>query len=119
MNLYPNGSMVTTESNTYYIRNNRRYRVYSRRALASWALPEAFASDEDLSEVPLSRSPVGFRDGTLILNVADGRLYLISGNKRRHVRSPDVLERLNRSFDEHILVSQRETEIHEEGDPLD
>lgn len=115
---YPDGLFVDTESDTYYIRGGKRYRVYSKRALSSWSAKPVRGSDKSLSRIPRAKAPLGFRDGTLIHNYADGRLYLISGNKRRHITSPDVLGKFGWKHRDALLVSQQEADLHEEGEVL-
>jgi len=61
---------------------------------------------------------LGFRDGTLIKNIADGKMYLISQNKRRHIVSPDVFDKYGLDRSKLIEVSSKEAEMHELGDSL-
>lgn len=115
---YPDGLFVDADEHTYYIRGGKRYRLYSKRCLESWSASVILGSEESLVNVPKARHPLGFRDGTLIHNYADGRLYLVSGNKRRHITSPDVLGRYGWKTGDAIIVSQQETDLHEEGEAL-
>ena len=115
---YPDGVMVETECETYYIRGGKRYRLYSPRALSSWSIEPVRGSESSVAHIPKAKAPLGFRDGTLIHNYADGRLYIISGNKRRHITSPDALKRFGWTAGDAIIVSQKETELHAEGDVL-
>lgn len=61
---------------------------------------------------------LGFRDGSLINNVADGKLYLISNNKRRHITNPDVLNLLGINRGDAVDVSEFEINLQEIGEPL-
>lgn len=58
---------------------------------------------------------LGFRDGTLINNVSDGKLYIIAGNKKRQVVNPDWLDLLEHDFSTELLVSSEEANLHEDG----
>lgn len=116
---YPDGLMVNTEENDYYIAGGKRFRVYSPRALDSWGLEPVLGSEESVKNIPLAKQPLGFRDGTLIHNIADGSIYLISSNKRRHITSPDVLKRYGWRRGDAITVSLKETDLHIKGDDLD
>jgi len=58
---------------------------------------------------------LGFRDGTLIKDISDGKIYLISDSKRRHIIDPAVLNWLDTEM---IRAGQKEVLIHEEGEPL-
>jgi hypothetical protein len=115
---YPDGVMVQTESSYYYIRGGKKFKAYSVRAFRSWGITPIKGSESSLSSIPLAKSPLGFRDGTLIHNVADGRMYLISGNARRHIVSPDVFDRFGWKRRGAIKVSDAETQLHPEGDNL-
>jgi hypothetical protein len=61
---------------------------------------------------------LGFRDGALIKNIADGKMYLISQNKRRHIVSPDSFTRYGLDRSRVIEVSDIETNMHELGENL-
>lgn len=61
---------------------------------------------------------LGFRDGSLIHNVADGKIYLISNNKRRHITSPDTLDLLGVNRESAVDVSEFEVNLQELGEPL-
>jgi len=115
---YPDGVFVETESDVWYIRGGKRYRLYSPRVTASWRAEPIRGSEQSVSGIPRAKSPLGFRDGTLIHNYADGRLYLISGNRRRLIASPDVLDRFGWRATDAVLVSLQETELHDEGEVL-
>jgi hypothetical protein len=58
---------------------------------------------------------VGFRDGTLIQNIVDGKIYLVSDSRKRLVTDPDILDSLGLEI---LLVSEAEINIHEDGDPI-
>jgi hypothetical protein len=61
---------------------------------------------------------LGFRDGTLIKNIADGKLYLISQNKKRHIVDPDTFDKYGLDRSQVIEVSAFETSMHELGEEL-
>ena len=74
-------------------------------------------SDTSVSKFKKS-GVLGFRNGTLVKNIADGRYYLISDNKRRHIVSPDVFDKYGFNIDITMVVAQAEIDIHEEGEVL-
>ena len=115
---YPDGLMVDTGTNVYYLRGGKRYRVYSPRALESWSIQPVLGTEQSLKQIPKSKAPLGFRDGTLIHNIADGKIYLISKNRRRHITSPDVLQRFGWKRRDAITVSDDEANLHVEGDKI-
>ena len=61
---------------------------------------------------------LGFRDGTLIKNIADGKMYLVSQNKRRHIVDPDSFDRYGLDRNQVIEVSELEAAAHDLGDNL-
>ena len=116
---YPAGVLVLTETGHFYlIRREGKLRIPSTRILESWD----FARVVHTSEAALSKTPtvgtLGFRDGTLIENMADGKLYLISANLRRQITNPDWWDLLFINSEDVILVSEAETNLHKEGEPL-
>jgi hypothetical protein len=114
---FPSGIAVKTDTGIYWIKDNKKYKLISERAAESWRFIEVLATDAALSNIK-SAGKLGFRDGTLIKNISDGKIYLVSQNKRRHIISPDVFDKygLNRSL--LIEVSEAETNMHELGENL-
>ncbi len=114
---YPDGLALAVEDKVYYVKNGILYRAVSPRAVQSWRFNLIPTSKAAISELKYG-GVLGFRDGTLLQDIADGRLYLVSGNKRRHITSPDVFEIYGLRRDDVMLVSHEEVEIHTEGEPL-
>jgi len=119
---YPDGVAVRTSEGVFYIVNSttkgrKKHKLCSERAVDSWQfsiLPGSMESVKNFKSGP----PLGFRNGTLIENIADGKMYLISENKRRHILSPDVVDRFGFEWDSIYLVSQQEINLHTEGEVL-
>ena len=61
---------------------------------------------------------LGFRNGSLIQDTADGKVYLIESGKRRHITNPDVWESWGLTWNDIRVVAHQEIELHEEGDPI-
>ena len=114
---FPSGIAVKTESSTYWIKDGKRFRLISDRAEASWCFPTVFATEQAVSGMKLA-GKLGFRDGTLIKNIADGKLYLISQNKRRHIVDPDIFDKYGFNRSNIIEVSEAETNMHDLGENL-
>lgn len=114
---FPSGLAVKTESSTYWIKDGKRFKLISERAEKSWSFPTVLAKESALVNMKIA-GKLGFRDGTLIKNIADGKMYLISQNKRRHIVDPDSFERygLNKSL--MIDVSEVEASMHDLGESL-
>jgi hypothetical protein len=110
----PSGLIAYTEKGYFYIKGNKKFKFVSERAMLSWSLPVIKTSEEKINKISLAGT-LGFRDGTLIKDISDGKIYLVSDSKRRHVIDPDVLEWLNTDI---ITAGQKEVLIHEEGDNI-
>lgn len=115
---YPNGTYIKTEKGYFYIANGKRYRFISKRVLDSWHPHRVVETTEAAVSRYRVAAKMGFRNGSLIHNIADGKIYLVSDNKRRHVTSPDVLERLGASRTDVVSVSLAEIKLQELGDDL-
>lgn len=114
---FPSGIAVKTEKATYWIKDGKRFRVVSDRAVRSWSFTTANATEQALSGMKVAGT-LGFRDGTLIKNIADGRMYLISQNKRRHIIDPDSFAKYGLDRSLVIEVSESEANMHDEGENL-
>ena len=110
----PSGLIAHTEKGYFYIKGNKRFNFVSERAMRSWALPTINTSEAMLVKFPMA-GILGFRDGTLVKDISDGKIYLISDSKRRHVIDPDVLEWLDVEI---IQIGQKELFVHAEGEKL-
>jgi hypothetical protein len=117
---YPIGSFVETEKgNVFYIvAAEKRYRLVSRRCLDSWSPRRVIKTTEGAISHYRITAKMKFRNGSLIHNQADGKIYLIESGKRRHITSPDVFARIGAVEKEVVTVSQREINLHDEGEPL-
>lgn len=114
---FPSGLAIKTESATYWIKDGKKYKLVSDRAATSWSFPTVMASEGSLVNIKTA-GKLGFRDGTLIKNIADGKIYLISQNKRRHVVSPDVFDIYGLDRSAIIEVSELEASMHDLGENL-
>lgn len=101
----------------YYIKGNTKFKLFSERAAQSWQFDPVPGSLASVAQF-LYGGTLGFRDGSLIQNVADGKIYLVSGKQRRHITSPDIFARYGFDRSKVIEVSQAETNLHKEGEPL-
>jgi len=107
-----NGTCYKILNNTWYIKNGNLYDFYSERAFASWRLTPVrvnFLFDPAV----MRAGTLGFRDGTLIQNAKDGRIYLISDAKRNLLTKP--LSDYGFDYSMIVEVSDSEVEFHSEG----
>lgn len=114
---FPSGLAVKTDKATYWIKDNKRFKLASQRAADSWAFVTVNATESAIAGIKLA-GKLGFRDGSLIKNIADGRIYLVSQNKRRHIKSPDVFSMYGLDRKSIIEVSEDEINMHDQGDDL-
>lgn len=114
---FPSGIAVKTDKAVYWIKDGKRFRLISDRAAKSWAFTTVNATESSLSGMKVAGA-LGFRDGTLIKNIADGKMYLVSQNKKRHIVSPDIFDKFGLDRNAMIEVSAVEIAAHELGDDL-
>ena len=91
--------------------------MISDRATQSWSFTTVLATETALSGIKLV-GKLGFRDGTLIKNVADGKMYLVSQNKLRHIVSPDSFALYGLDRSKMVEVSEKEFLAHDLGEKL-
>lgn len=114
---FPSGLAVKTDKGTYWIKDGKRYKLISDRAAQSWFFTTVNATEAALSGIKLV-GKLGFRDGTLIKNIADGKMYLVSQNKLRHIVDPDIFNRYGLDRSNLIEVSEAEIKAHDIGEAL-
>ena len=114
---FPSGIAVKTDKDTYWIKDGKRYRLISNRAAQSWCFTTVLATEAALTGIKLV-GKLGFRDGSLIKNLADGRMYLVSQNKLRHIVDPDSFDRYGLDRSKILEVSDKEISAHDLGENL-
>ena len=114
---FPSGIAVQTDKATYWIKDGKRYRLISDRAAKSWCFTTVKATEAALSGIKLV-GKLGFRDGALIKNIADGKIYLVSQNKLRHIVDPDSFTKYGLDRSKMIEVSEAEVSAHDLGENI-
>jgi hypothetical protein len=115
--ILPSGLAVKTDKGVYWVKDNKRYKLISDRAAKSWAFTTVSATEQAVAGMKLV-GKLGFRDGTLIKNIADGKMYLISQNKKRHIVDPDAFNKYGLNRKSIIEVSEAEANMHDLGENL-
>jgi hypothetical protein len=110
----PSGLIGINAGSFYYVKGNKRFKFVSERAMKSWYLPVLKIDATFLNKLS-SGGTLGFRDGSLVKDISDGKIYLISDSKRRHVVDPDVLQWIDTDI---IEAGQKEVLVHQEGEPI-
>lgn len=109
------GTAVKTEKGYYYIKSGARIPMPTQAVVDSWN----FNRIVEVSEAALVKYPVlstlGFRDGTLLFCIADGRYYLVANRKRHLITSPTTLSDHGLVTGDAVVVSQEELDLHKEA----
>lgn len=116
---YPSGLFIKTEKGYFYIQGpGKRMRIISERVLHSWSPQRVVYTTEAAVANYRVTSKIRFRNGSLIWNISDGKLYLVEGGKRRHITSPEALTHIGAKRSDALIVSLDEINLHPEGEPL-
>jgi hypothetical protein len=115
--LIPSGLAVKTDKAIYWVKDGKRYKLISDRAAKSWAFTTVSATEDAMVGMKVI-GKLGFRDGTLIKNIADGKMYLISQNKKRHIVDPDSFDKYGLDRKSVLEVSESEANMHDIGENL-
>jgi hypothetical protein len=91
--------------------------LISDRAAKSWSFTTVKASESALAGIKVV-GKLGFRDGSLIKNIADGKMYLVSQNKLRHIIDPDSFNKYGLDRSKMIEVSDKEILAHDLGENI-
>lgn len=114
---YPSGIAVFDGTNTYFIKNNKKYRIISDRALESWGFKVWYGSPESLSKTVLG-GILAFRDGSVIKDVSNGKIYLVVNGLKQHITTPDFFTKFGIDPGYIIEVSAKEADLHKNGEPI-
>lgn len=114
---YPSGVAVFDGTNTYFIKNNKKYRIISERAVKSWGFKVWYGSPESLSKIVLG-GILAFRDGSVIKDVSNGKIYLVVNGLKQHITTPDFFTKFGVDPEYIIEVSAKEADLHKNGEPI-
>jgi hypothetical protein len=110
-------TFVITEKGMWLLKEKTRAEIMTERILKSWSVRLVPTTESAIKHYVIS-GKLGFRDGTLINNMGDGKIYLISQNKRRQITSPDAFEKYGLEQSEMIWVSADEAKLQPLGEVL-
>jgi hypothetical protein len=86
--------------------------------VASWRPHRIVESSEAAVSKYRIAAKMKFRNGSLIHNLADGKIYLIVDGQRRQIVSPDALAKIGATTGEAVTVSKDEINLHELGEEI-
>lgn len=116
---FPVGSFVKSEKGYFYIASrDKRFRFISKRVLDSWRPHRVILTSEMVLAKYRVAAKMPFRNGSLIHNLSDGKIYLISEKKRRHISNLSFLNEIGANRNDVVSVSLEEIKLHEEGERL-
>ena len=107
-----NGTCYLIDNEVFYVKGGNVYTFFSKRALDSWRL-HPVAVRFPFNPSIMKAGTLGFREGTLIQNAKDGKIYLISDAKRNLLTKP--LSDYGFDISMIVEVSDSEVEFHAEG----
>lgn len=110
------GLVYSWDSIVFLAKSGNGYKFYSPRAQASWGLPVNYLDHRQDSFPRNIMGTLGFRDGTLIQNAVDGKIYVISNAKRRLLTAP--LGDYGFDYSQVVEVSDDEVAFHSLGENL-
>lgn len=118
---YPAGTFISTEKGYFYIADStKRYRMLSKRVLDSWRPHRVVETSEAAVGKYRIAAKMKFRNGSLISNITDGKVYLVVNAKRCPLTSPEAYDRLGIKINSSdiVIVSQDEIKLHELGEEI-
>ncbi len=109
---YPDGSLLQAEgdSGVFLIQQNKKRPFYSRTALVTrFDISKIIiVSPSDLEAYETGR-PIRFPNYSLIRSTDSGRVFLIDGDNRRYIESPEVFRQIG--FNPEEIVEATESEL--------
>lgn len=114
---YPSGVCVETESGRYYLKGNRKYKIKSDLVFKSWSFPVVIkSSDVAISKYTNSLRRLGFRDGSILRDIYNGELFIISEGERIKITTVEMYEALGINESKVPYVSHEDVVFHKEGE---
>lgn len=113
---FPHGTCLRAGGRYYFVNGKSIKPIKSKQVIESWSFPIVVnVHSSAISSMAVSL-PIGFRDGTLIKDINDGKMYLISKRIRRPVVSVDGLEMIGKKRSDAVWASHSDVIIHEVGE---
>lgn len=114
----PDGTAIEAKGIYFFVKGGMKYRIPSLSILKSQNYPRVIkVTPKSANKIPNSAAKIGLREGSVVRDISDNRIYLISGNRARHITSPIVLSQLGNP--DVILVAHSDITLHEGGREID
>lgn len=116
----PVGTFLKTEDGYFYVKSKTARASCTPRVMESWRSHTVVNISESSPAVKALKvsGKMKFRNGSLICSQSDGKMYLVSEYKLRHIKNPDWISNLGFTRDDAVWVSDEEMNLHEIGEPL-
>lgn len=114
---FPYWTFVHSDDGWFLLKEKTRLRIISQRILESWSVNVVEVQESAVKHYPCT-GKLGFRDGTLINNMGDGKMYLVSQNRRRQITSPDAFDKYGLDRSKMIWVAANEAALQQVGEAL-
>lgn len=113
---YPSGICVCSETGYWYINGKFRNAFISKRVVDSWSFPFIPKTTEAaIAHYPKALQTLGYRTGSLVTDISDGKTYIISGKERRLITKPETYDILGIKREQAIWAAHDEIVLHPEG----
>lgn len=115
---FPTGTVVHSPNGYFFIKGSVALRIANKSILDSWRFPRIVEVEQSsIKDFPVA-GKLGYRDGTALKAYGSRKIYLVSGQKVRHVTDPETLMKLGIFSEDIVVVADEEIFIHKEGEPL-
>ena len=115
---YPDGTLLqaTGERGVYLIQNNKKRAFLSKTALTSRYSTTRIiiVSRNDLDAYEDGR-PIKFANYSLLRSETTGRVYLLDGENKRYIESPEVFRQIGFNPEEVVVVAESELASYTDG----
>ena len=106
---FPTGTCVKSGENYFYINKQFKHKIASNRILMSWAFPFVIEAKPEVLKKYKNAKPLGFRPGTIVKSMADGKFYYIVTGGKMHIQNPDFIKAAGVKI---MVVSAQELALH-------
>lgn len=118
---YPTGALVQNNQTggVYFVENGIKYPIYSKEIMkVNYAARVLTQVSPEILDQYVEGEPVKFNDGELIRARNDFKVYVISGGKRRWVKTEEAFANFGYKWDNIVVTNQQSIDIHPLGSDI-